>query len=506
MIEQLSSLPLSILLVVIPLLTAPITVILNSPKLAWLITCAVTWICLVMSLQMLFDVSAGQVQHYELGGWAPPWGIEYRIDGLNALVAVIVCAIAAVTSVYARKSVEKEIEPNQIPMFYAALQLCFLGLLGITLTGDIFNVFVFLEVSSLASYALIALGKNRKALTASFQYLMLGTLGATFFLIGVGLAYAATGTLNMVDMAHKLAETPNSQLAHTAFALIVVGVALKAAIYPLHLWLPNAYSYAPSVISIFLSATATKVAIYVLIRCLYTVFSLDYYVSTWLPQILMVLGAVAVLYGSMRAIAQTGMKKMLAYSSVAQIGYMIMGIGFATKLGLTATLLHLFNHALMKGALFMAVGLFIYRVNTATFDNLKGMGKEMPWTFLAMVIAALSLIGVPGTVGFVSKWHLLQAALQDQHWIMVVTILVGSLMAVMYVWKLVEVLYFQAPDKLRVKGVESGSDQVVSTPLGMGFAIWTLALGCIYFGIDTDISIDAASNAVEFLFSAEVLN
>jgi multicomponent Na+:H+ antiporter subunit D len=504
-IEQLSSLPLSILLVVLPLITAPLTVLFNNAKLAWMITFTVCWLCVIMSLQMLFDVSGGQVQHYELGGWAPPWGIEYRIDGLNALVAVIVCVMGAVTSLYARKSIDKEIETQQIPMFYAAFQLCFLGLLGITLTGDIFNVFVFLEVSSLASYALIALGKNRKALTASFQYLMLGTLGATFFLIGVGLAYAATGTLNMVDMSIKLAETPNTQLAHTAFALIVVGVALKAAVYPLHLWLPNAYSYAPSVISIFLSATATKVAIYVLIRCFFTVFSYEYFVATWLPQILLALGAVAIIYGSLRAIAQTGMKKMLAYSSVAQIGYMIMGIGFASKLGLTATMLHLFNHALMKGALFMAAGLFIYRINTATFDNLKGMGREMPWTFFAMVIAALSLIGVPGTVGFVSKWQLLQAALQEQQWTMVVIILVGSLLAVVYVWKLIEVLYFQAPNKLRVKSVESGTDQVASTPIGMALAIWLLALGCIYFGINTELTIDAATNAVDFLFSAEVL-
>jgi multicomponent Na+:H+ antiporter subunit D len=199
------------------------------------------------------------------------------------------------------------------------------------------------------------------------------------------------------------------------------------------------------------------------------------------------------------------MKKMLAYSSVAQIGYMVMGIGFATKLGLTATMLHLFNHALMKGALFMAAGLFIYRVNTATFENLRGMGREMPWTFFAMVIAALSLIGVPGTVGFVSKWQLLQAALQEQQWIMVITILVGSLLAVIYIWKLIEVLYFQSPTKLRVKSVESGTDQVANTPFGMALAIWLLALGCIYFGINTELSIDAASNAVDFLFSSEVL-
>lgn len=493
---------LSVLLVIIPLLAAPITAMFNRLNLAWFITLLVCLVCTFLSAWLLMDVANGEIIHYELGGWAPPWGIEYRIDALNALVALIVCVVALCSSLYARKSVEQEIPPHLYAMFFSAFQLCFLGLLGITLTGDIFNVFVFLEISSLASYALIAMGKNRKALTSSFHYLVLGTLGATFFLIGVGLIYAATGTLNMDDLASKLPGVENVQLVHTAFALIIVGLALKAAVYPLHLWLPNAYSYAPSVVSIFLSATATKVAIYVVIRCLFNVFSLEYVLSTWLPQIMLVLGAVAILYGSVRAIGQTGMKKMLAYSSVAQIGYMIMGIGFLNKLGLTASIVHLFNHALMKAALFMAAGLYIYRVNTATFENLKGMGREMPYTFFAMLIAALSLIGVPGTVGFVSKWQLVNAALQQQQWGMVVIILLGSLLAIIYVWKLIEVLYFQSPDKIRVQGVESGSERIGYSPIGMSAAIWILALACLYFGINTDLTIGTATTAVDLLFVA----
>lgn len=499
MIEQ----QLSILLVVLPLLAAPITAVVNRSTFSWIITLVVTFTCLAMAVWMLMGVADGSVIHYELGGWAPPWGIEYRIDALNALVALIVCGVAAATALYAKRSVEQEIPKHQIPMFYAAFQLCFLGLLGICLTGDIFNVFVFLEVSSLSSYALIAMGQNRKALTASFNYLVLGTLGATFFLIGVGLAYAATGTLNMADLSLRLPEAVDSHLVNTAFALIVVGIALKAAIYPLHLWLPNAYSFAPSVVSIFLSATATKVAIYVLIRCLFHVYSIEYVMQTLLPEMLIVVGGVSVLYGSLRAIGQTGMRKMLAYSSVAQIGYMIMGIGFLSEAGMTASLLHLFNHALMKAALFMTAGLFIYRVNTAAFENIKGMGREMPWTFAAMVIAALSLIGVPGTVGFVSKWQLLQAALEQNHWPMVIIILAGSLLAIIYVWKLIEVLYFQTPEKIRVTGVASGSENIGRSPTTMVIATWIFALACVYFGIHTELSIDTAKSAVEILFASD---
>ncbi|MCC2616272.1 monovalent cation/H+ antiporter subunit D family protein [Aestuariibacter halophilus] len=483
-------------LVILPLLCAPVMVLLNRSKLVWLLNLVVSASCLIIALHILWDVSTGTVIHYAMGGWTPPWGIEYRIDGLNALVAVIVSAMATACAVYARKSVEQEISVHVHGLFYAAFQLCFLGLLGIALTGDIFNLFVFLEISSLASYALIAMGRNRKALNSAFHYLILGTLGATFFLIGVGLAFAATGTLNMADMALSLQDAANTPLLLTAFALIVVGVALKAAIYPLHLWLPGAYAYAPSVVSVFLAATATKVAIYVLIRCLFSVFEPDYMLDTFLPDILVVLGGVAILYGSLRAIYQEGMKKMLAYSSVAQIGYMVMGIGFLSAAGLTASLLHMFNHALMKGAMFMAVGLFVYRVNTATFDNLKGMGREMPYTFFAMVLAALSLVGVPGTVGFVSKWQLLQAALENRHWGMVMIILLGSLMAAIYVWKLIEVLYFQQPEKLRVQGVSSGSERIGRSPAGMVIALWVMALGCVYFGLDTDLSLHSAQYAV----------
>ena len=228
MIEQ----HLSILLVVIPLLAAPITALLPRPRLAWLLTLLITWSCLLLAVWQLQIVLAGNTISYELGGWAPPWGIEYRIDTLNAFIAVIVAAIAAVTLPYALRSVEQEIVPRHIPLFYTAFLLCLTGLLGITLTGDIFNLFVFLEISSLSSYALISMGKNRQALTAAFQYLIMGTIGATFILIGIGLAYAVTGTLNMADLATRLPGVETARTLHTAFVFLLIGVALKLAMFP----------------------------------------------------------------------------------------------------------------------------------------------------------------------------------------------------------------------------------------------------------------------------------
>ena len=482
---------LSLLIVVIPLMAAPVIAALPNGRLPWLTSTAVVWSVFALACWQLINVQTGNIISYELGGWAPPWGIEYRIDAVNALVALIVAGVAAVTLPYALKSVNKEIPQHKHSLFYAAFILCFTGLLGIAQTGDIFNVFVFLEISSLSSYAIISLGKNRKALTAAYQYLIMGTIGATFFLIGVGLLYAMTGTLNMNDLAQRLPELYQHRTIHTAFAFIMVGFALKLALFPLHLWLPNAYTYAPSVVTIFLAATATKVAVYVMLRVIFTVFSFSFLQQTPTVELFLVLCVMGILMMSFFAIYQTDAKRLLAYSSVAQIGYMILGLALGSMLSITATMVHLFNHALMKGALFMAIGAIVYRIGSSRIEDLAGLGKQMPWTFAAIVIGGLSLIGVPGTAGFISKWYLVLAAIEQQHWILVAVILVGSLLAVIYVWKLVEVLYFTPKTESAIVTKEA--------PLSLLLPTWIMVLANIYFGIDTELTVGTAQQAAQLL-------
>lgn len=482
---------LSLLLVVIPLLAAPIAAILPRGRLPWALAFLVTSICAVLAGMQLWSVVHGGVISYELGGWAPPWGIEYRIDALNALVALIVSGIAAITLPYALLSAEREIPEEQIPLFYSAFLLCLTGLLGITQTGDIFNVFVFLEISSLSSYALISLGKKRQALTSAYQYLIMGTLGATFFLIGVGLIYSETGTLNMMDLANRLPEVSDLRTVHTGFAFMMIGFALKLALFPLHLWLPNAYTYAPTVITVFLAATATKVALYVMLRVLFTVFPADFISVTPTGDLFILSGIAGILSASVYAIYQVDVKRLLAYSSVAQIGYMALGIGFASAMGVTATIIHLFNHALMKGALFMAVGAIIYRIGACHIDNIQGLGRRMPWTFGAIVVGGLSLIGVPGTAGFVSKWYLVLAALEQQAWISVAVILTGSLFAVIYMGKIIEALYF--------KPVTNTNLPVKEAPMLLLAPTWALVFANIYFGLDTEMTVGVAEQAVRAL-------
>jgi multicomponent Na+:H+ antiporter subunit D len=484
---------LSLLIVVLPLLAAPVVAVLPNGRLPWLLTTIVAWAVFMMSWEQLSLVSSGLSYSYELGGWPPPWGIEYKIDTTNALVAMIVAGIAAITLIYAYQSVAREITENKISLFYAAFLLCFTGLLGIAQTGDIFNLFVFLEISSLSSYALISMGKKRQALTAAYQYLIMGTIGATFFLIGVGLLYAMTGTLNMADLSDRLPALLGHGTVNTAFAFIMVGFALKLALFPLHLWLPNAYTHAPSVVTIFLAATATKVAVYVMLRIVFTIFGFELIEDTPTDEIFLTLCVIGILVMSFYAIFQENAKRLLAYSSVAQIGYMMVGVGLGSMLGLTATLVHLFNHALMKGALFMAIGAIVYRIGSSQIIDFTGLGKRMPWTFGAIILSGLSLIGVPGTAGFVSKWYLVLAALEQQNWTLVIVILIGSLLAVVYVWKLVEVLYFQTP--------EDHPAEVKEAPLGLLIPTWVLVLANIYFGIDTDLTVGVAEAAVKLLLA-----
>ncbi|KAA6187942.1 monovalent cation/H+ antiporter subunit D family protein [Thiohalocapsa marina] len=474
--------------VVLPLLAAPVCLLLGRGRAAWAWATLVAWLGLLISLALLLQVSDGSVLRYAFGGWAAPWGIEYVVDRLAAMVLLIVSLIGALVLSYARHSVDAEIDADRQPLFYTLLLLCLAGLLGIVITGDAFNLFVLLEVSSLSTYALISLGRNRRALTAAYQYLVMGTIGATFYIIGVGLLYMVTGTLNMADLAQRLPELAHLRTVKTAFAFISVGLALKLAMFPLHLWLPNAYTYAPSVVSAFLAATATKVALYAMIRMFYTVFGAPFSFGTMhVEWLILPLAAAAIFIASVVAVFQHDIKRMLAYSSVAQIGYMLLGLGMVNLTGLTASLLHLFNHALMKGALFLALGAVVYRIGSTNIERMGGIAREMPWTMAAFVVGGLSLIGVPLTVGFVSKWYLLLGAMENGWWPLVILILATSLIAVVYVWRVVEAAYFRARP--------AGSAPVSEAPLTLLVPIWLLALANVYLGIHTRPLIGLAGSA-----------
>ena len=483
---------LPILIIVLPLLAAPLLVLLANRRLCYAVSLAVCWTVFASAIGLLSQVIANGPISYDLGGWPSPYGIVYIVDYLSAFVMLFVSGLGAIVLTYAPASINREIPLSKHYLFFATYLLCMTGLLGMCITGDLFNVFVFLEISSLASYALISLGKTRRAPLAAFHYLILGTIGATFFLIGIGLLYQMTGTLNMADIGQRLQLVQGDRTKMVAFAFMTVGLCIKMAVFPLHTWLPNAYTYAPSVVTSFIAATATKVSVYAFIRLVFSIITPEFaFEQLPLDMALMIFSLIGIFVASLAAVYQTNIKRLLAFSSVAQIGYMLLGVSMANVGGLSAGIVHMFNHALIKGGLFMVVGCFVLRIGSAQLDDLKGAGKTMPWTSFAWVIGGLGLIGVPLTAGFVSKWLLLTAALDNNWWPVAVLMLLSSLLAVVYIWRVVETLYFCEPSEAAKNAKEAPASMLLTT--------YAVIAGTVVFGCWTVYSAGLANKAATAL-------
>ncbi len=484
------------LVVVLPLMFAPVCALLRGKTLPWAVTTIVSALSFYISIELVIAVNSSGPISYHMGGWEPPWGIEYLVDPLSAYMLLIISGISTGVLIYTRDSIAQEVADKHLGLFFTAYLLGLTGMLGICITGDAFNIFVFLEVMSLASYVLIAMGEkyDRRALTAAFQYLIIGSVGATFFLIGVGLLYMMTGTLNIADIASRFSEIEDTRPARAAVAFLVIGIGIKLALFPFHVWLPNAYSYAPTIVTAFFAGTATKVSVYLLIRFIYTVFDPEFAFGVIrLTDILMPLAVLGFLSMSAVAIFQTNIKRLLAYSSVAQLGYMALGIALASEAGLTAAIVHMFNHAVVKTGLFLSVGAMFFMVGSVYLKDLAGIGKRMPITTFGFVLGGLGLIGVPLTPGFISKWYLVVAALETNSnlgYALVVAIMMSSLLAVIYIWRVVEVAYFRSPPE--------GAEQK-EAPLSLLVPCWIFILGSFYFGIDTTINVGLAETAAAFL-------
>ncbi len=480
-----------VLLVLIPLLVAMATVVAPNGRFAWAMSLMTSGACLWMGLALAGDVARadGGVVSYHMGGWMPPAGIEFRADSLNVLIVLLISFIALMAAMYAHPAVSREIRSEKQPLFYTAFQVCLSGLLGITLTGDAFNLFVFLEISSIATYTLVALGasRDRRALPAALNYLFMGTIGASFFVIGVGFLFAATGTLNMADIADKLSSESlhHSRVVQAGFGFIVVGLGLKAAMFPLHQWLPSAYSYSPSFVTVFLSATATKAAFYALARFMFSVFDPTFpFLEPVFLYILAPLACLAILICSFQAAFQVDVRRILAYSSVAQVGYMLLGLATASVAGLSAGMFHLANHALMKGALFMAVGAAALHADVWKLDHFKGAASKAPLTFVGLAIAGFSLMGVPLTAGFLSKWKLLEASLAEGWWWAAVVIGISSFLGLIYVGRILQSAFFEK--------AEEGGPVIKEAPFVVLFPLWVLAGLNVVFGLNPTLPLGLA--------------
>lgn len=466
---------LPILQVIIPIIASMFCFLTKKHRVSWFISFFTTTATFFISLTLLVKTYNGEIITYYLGDWAPPYGIELRIDMLNSLILTLVNFIALISVLYSFHINEKEISKNKITGFYSLFLLCLSGLLGILVTNDIFNLYVFLEISSLSSYVLVSMGRDKKALVAAFEYLISGTVGATFYLFGIGLLYSITGTLNMSDMAERIVPLYDNNIIRLGTLFIFVGLSIKMALFPLSKWLINAYSEAPSFISIFFSGTVTKVMMYVFIRIFYTVFQQNFFLP--LSNVMIILALCAVVFGSISAIIEKDIKRLFAHSSISQIGYIILMLGLNSKAGLFSAVLHIVNHSMIKTSLFMTAGCISYKFGMTKIENLSGLKKSMPYTTLAFTLLSLALIGVPLTNGFVSKWYMMQAILESHAWISLIVFAAGSFLALIYMWRMVEKIYFEN------NAASNAGMTLNEVPLLMLFCLLFMAILTVITGI-----------------------
>jgi len=452
-------------------------------RLPFYMSLAMNSLVLILSLFILNHVlTVGPIRYWQ-GGWRPPWGIEYVVDAMNAYLLIIVVSMVILGLIYSKRNVEYEIEGRKHATFYVLVQLMAAGLYGITITGDLFNMFIWLEIASLTAYALIAVAGGR-ALRPAYNYVIMGSIGACFYIFGVCWIYSVTGTLNMADMRLLLPLVYDNKAVQMAFAMMVVGVMIKAYIFPLHLWQPDVYTYAPSTISSLMASVHVKVMFYILIRMFYSVFTLgfiEHFIG--LDMLICWVAAIAILVGSIWAIKQRNLKRMLAYSSISQMGYILLGVGLSplSPWGLVGAVAHILNHAMGKGCLFMSAGAFAQQEGLRDIRNFEGLGKKMPYASAAFTIAALSMIGIPPTAGFASKLFLILASLDAAQYPFVAVLLLSGLLNLVYFWRVIDQMYFAKHEETKDAGMVKETAKAL--PLSMVAPMLILASLCIIMGI-----------------------
>jgi multicomponent Na+:H+ antiporter subunit D len=458
-----------------------------NDKLCFPLSVAAGFIVLAASIGLFQQVLSSGLVEYRLGGWPPPVGIVFRVDHLNGLILVAVALVSFLNMAGSRVSAEQEFQ-EKVGAFYALYLLFTTGLFGILITGDAFNLYVLLEIASLTGYALIGLGPGRASLSG-LNYLFMGTIGASLYLFGIGCLYVLTGSLNMVDIAAILPGLWPSNVIVLAFLLCLAGLFVKMALFPLHGWLPNAYTHAPSIVSSLVAPLTTKVMIYAMVRVTLTIFSLDFaFNQIAVREPIIWLAILAIIVGSLMALSQRRLKRMLAFIVVAEVGYMVGGFWLGNRAGMSGAVLHIINDAVMTLCVFMAAGAVSIRTGDDRLSNLSGMFKKMPVTMAALVVGGLSLIGVPPTCGFFSKWYLISGGIEAGHYGFVAALIISSLVNTVLFFRCFEIGYFEplsgAASQLPLPAkAYHAAAPVQEAPLGMLIALSATAMLLIVLGI-----------------------
>lgn len=409
---------------------------------AWFVQLAVagSFISSIVTLQTVLTNATKSV-HYHMGNWVPPIGIEFAVDPFNASLLCMMTFISLGTSFYAKPFLVHE-DWLHYGGYYTLHGLLTVGLCGMTVTGDVFNLYVYLEIMSLSGYGLIALG-GKKSMIAAFRYLLVGTIAASFYLIGVGYLYAMTGSLNMADISQRIQPFVGTPLFAFVIACFLIAFGIKMALFPLHGWQPDAYTFSHPAAAAFISGCMSKAPAYAMIRFFFFVFGIQSAVMQSLCTVLAIMGIAGILIGSVMALAQYDFRRMLAYSSIAQLGYIAVGMALGNVYGFIGAVLHIINHAFMKSCLFLVIGGISYRFGEVNLYRLGGLNKKMPISSIAVCLAVLSMVGIPPTCGFFSKWYLMVGAFDKQEYIFIAVLVISSLLNAVYYFRIVEQMFVQ---------------------------------------------------------------
>ncbi len=449
---------LTLLIVVLPILVSVIPLIasLRDVSAGWVTAAAALAVNLALTVALAASLflTGDRLIRYEIGGIPVPHGIELVADGLSILVVLLVSLVAFTVLIYTRT------QGPRGNAFYSAYLLLTGGLLGVSLTGDLFNLYVFLEITGLAAYALVASGDTGRGAYAALKYMLVGTVGASLYLIGVGYAFLATGTLNMADLERQLSAVGyGDPLVITAFAFLVMGLAVKAALYPVHTWQPDAYSSAPTGVAAYVSALVSTVAVYALARVVLSVYTVDFLDHHGDLQALVIyFAAVSIVAGSVLAVYQSDVKRMLAYSSVSQFGLIVAAFAIANPNAVYGGLLQLIGHGVAKGALFVGAGVFAVAYGARKVEDYEGIAHRSPYAAAAFAVLAFTLVGAPPTVGFMGKWYVGVGAVESGFLAVAAVIFFSTLLTLAYVVRLVDRMYFGRPTRNPLLADGGGDD------------------------------------------------
>jgi multicomponent Na+:H+ antiporter subunit D len=415
--------------------------------------------------------------HYEFGGWAAPVGIEWVADGFASVMMVALSLVALMCYFFLSSALFPKLGSRIVP-FYTLVLVLVASLTGMIFSGDLFNLFVFLELSALCAYALVGLAGG-KALVASFRYLILGTFGASLYLLGVGYLYAETGTLNMTDLAQRMAPLAGNKGIAVGVLFMFIGLGIKMALVPLHGWLPDAYTYAPNRVSPLLASLVTKVALYAWIRIVFWVLG-AHAVVYQVPVLLLVgfLGTIAALIGAFLALTQKEIKRMFAYGGLSHIGLVLVGISLENQTGYAGGVFYLLNDAVMQAGLFFWAGTVIHLYGVRTIEDLVRLHGGPGWMTAVLVVMAMSMIGIPPTGGFFGKWYIILGAVEAKNYLAVGAVLIATLLTLAYFVKLFEQVFRE----------RSGypTPAMPDAPLGVRISLGAASVAIILLGLMSD--------------------